>query len=111
MAALNRQLDVLRIVIVSANDDQILETARNDKLSLAHQTQVAGSQKWPVVGIHQSSMKGLRGFLRPTPISFGHAWPGDPDLADFACGTALQRLRIHDLDLHLIEHSTAGDRI
>src|SRR5204862_413140 len=51
MRALDRQLDVLRIIIASADDQEIVQTTGHKKLSVQDESQVAGSQEWPFGGI------------------------------------------------------------
>ncbi len=46
MAVSDGLLDVLRIMVASANDDEIFETASNVHLAIQHKTQIAGTQEW-----------------------------------------------------------------
>ena len=53
VAAFDRQLDVLRIVIDAADDDQVLEPAGDEQLAVVQEAQVAGPQERPVAAVRQ----------------------------------------------------------
>ena len=42
-------LDVLRIVIQAANDDEIFKTTCNEKLAILEETEISGAQVWSIV--------------------------------------------------------------
>src|SRR4051812_34068217 len=45
MALRHHTLDVLRIVVAAANDDQVLETAGNEQFAVAQEPEISGAQK------------------------------------------------------------------
>ena len=52
MRSLGRQLDVLRIVVAAAQDDQVLQAAGDVQLAAGEEPEVAGAQeralaRWP----------------------------------------------------------------
>ena len=50
---LDGQLDVLRIVIQPADDDQILEPAGDEQFAVLEEAQVAGAQERPLARVGQ----------------------------------------------------------
>jgi hypothetical protein len=52
VALLHSPLDVLRIVIASANDNQVFEATRDEQIIAMQETQVAGSEKRSLACIH-----------------------------------------------------------
>ena len=104
------QLDVLRIVVHAADDDQVLEPAGDEQLAVAHEAQVAGAQEGPLAGVRQvgrgrSASRGL-GLL---PVALGHAGAADPDLADRLRRAECHGLGVGDDDL-LVRQRTARSR-
>ena len=83
MAVLRRLLDVLRVMIDAANDDQVLDPAGDEKFAiLVEKAEIAGAQ--PVLGAagrhprpeHRSSRLGV------VPIALRDMRPGNPNLPD-----------------------------
>ena len=89
---LQRLLDVLRVVVLTIEDDQILQTPGDEQLPLAHHAQIAGAQ--PALAITLD--EGLGSRFGVTPVALGDARPGDPDLADLIVPQHLHRLRLDD---------------
>ncbi len=109
MGPLRGQLQVLGIVVAPAQDDQVLETAGDEKLPVPHESEIPGAQERPAAIVQQGSerLAGLRG---PVPVARGHGWPGDPDLPDLFAGTGAARLRIDDAELVSHGESAAAHR-
>ena len=82
---LDGQFDVLRIVIQTADDDQVLEPAGDEQLAVVEEAQIAGAEKWPLVAaVVQMAAENLLRLFRTIPITLRDAGPLDPDLADLA---------------------------
>ena len=81
--ALRRGLEVVRIVLQTADDDDVFEPASDEKLSVAQQSQIAGAEE-RACAVRQAGAERLARFLRPPPISGGRATSGNPNLADGA---------------------------
>src|SRR5215469_2786455 len=83
MDALRRPLDVLRIVIQSAQDDQILQPGRNIKFALMQKSHIPGSQISPAVrlGLRARTESCFVLFVA-APISTSDSGGRNPDLAD-----------------------------
>ena len=100
MAALDGELDVLRVVIAAADDDQIFEAARDEELAVAHEAEVPRPQI-PFVAI----TRGGRRLERPLrlvgepPIASGNDRPSQPDLPDFIGTARDERLGVDDENL------------
>ena len=71
MALCDGVLDVLGIEVSTTDDDQILDPAGHEELSLVQEAEIAGAQKRSFARIGESSAKnGLR-FFGPIPITAG----------------------------------------
>ena len=109
MAPFHRQLDVVRIVIPPANDDQVLASAGHIQLAIDQATQIAGSQERAFAGIGQMRLKGLRGVVRSVPIALRDGLPCHPDFAHMARFASQTRFRIDDLHPSVVEHAARAD--
>ena len=65
-------LEVVRIVLQTADDDDVLEPAGDEELSVAQQSQVAGAEE-RAFAVRQAGAERLARFLRPPPIAGRHA--------------------------------------
>src|SRR5947207_677151 len=74
------RLDVLRVVVEPAQDDQILDAAGDEQLAVVDQTEVTGAQERPLAGA-QVRVEGLRRLLGTLPVPARHARAADPHLA------------------------------
>src|SRR5436309_3300858 len=98
MAFLDGLLDVLRIVIATADDDRVLDPALDAQLAVFDKGKIAATEEWTFAGAGQIRMERLGRLFRPLPIAIGDVRAADPDLAQGA-GSAFQtRLRIDDED-------------
>ena len=68
MGLLGRLLDVLRIVIPTADDDHVLHAAGDKQLAVAEEAQVARPQE-PALAAGHRRTEHLLGFLRLIPIT------------------------------------------
>ena len=94
VGGIDRLLDVFRIVVPPANNDQVLQPAGHEKLLLADEPQVAGPQERAFAATRstggpgstgcpgQAGVKGCRGGLRVFVVAVGHAGALDPDFPD-----------------------------
>src|SRR5207253_10515168 len=93
MAALGGQLQVLRIVVPAAQDDQVLQAAGEEQLPRGDEAEVPGAQE-RAGAVGEMGAERRRRLLRPLPVPLGDARAAHPDLADAAGRTRLSRLRI-----------------
>ncbi|MNO61300.1 hypothetical protein D3C76_519450 [compost metagenome] len=89
--ALDGLLDVLRIQVMPAHDQHVLEAASDVQLTVAHETQVAGAQPGAAILRDEAFRRGLG----IAPIALGDARPGGPDFADAVVAQHLQALGLH----------------
>jgi hypothetical protein len=89
---LDHALDVLRVEVVPAHDDQVLDAARHMDLPAVHEAQVARAQPAPACMLD----KGLLRLLRLAPVALADAGAVRPDLAHAAGLQHLQAVRIDD---------------
>ncbi|MND55831.1 hypothetical protein D3C77_246040 [compost metagenome] len=76
--SLQSLFQVLRVEVMAAHDQHVLETTGDKQLPLTHETQVAGTQP----GLPALFDKRLRRRFRVAPVAFGDARATGPDLAD-----------------------------
>ena len=86
VAGFDGSLDVLGIVVLAAEDDQILEPARDEELAGEEEAHVARAQEGPFVGIGQVRTERLQGGLDSIPVAARHARARDPHFAHRAFG-------------------------
>ena len=80
MAPLGRLLDVLRIEVAAAEDDQVLDPAGDVELAVVQEAEVAGPQE-RAVAVGGAGAERLLGIVGPLPVALGDARAADPDLA------------------------------
>src|SRR5260370_4795389 len=109
MTPLDRVLDVMWMVIASADDDQVLEPPRHEELTVLDEPEIARPEKRPLSGVTQPSGEGLPGLLRAAPVAPRHARARDPDLADAIGLTAGAGFGIGDDNREVGRHTAAPD--
>src|SRR5947209_15901470 len=98
--ALNRGvLDVLRIIIHPADDDDPLAAAGDVEHSLAQVSKIAGSQEAFAWLVGQSGLKGFECRFRLAPIPLAYASAVNPDFPDCIVAAPNARFRIDDGDV------------
>src|SRR3712207_3228000 len=109
MTLLDGQLDVLRIMVATTNNDQILEPPGHKKLVIVEKAEVAGSQKWTCAGIGQMRAKCLLRRFGLAPVPLRHAGTCHPNFAHFARRALLLCFGVGDDDLLVCQIPTAAD--
>src|SRR4051794_3012837 len=96
MAVLGGELDVMRIMITAADDNEILYPARDVELPVAHETEIARTKKRPIRagGCVQMCAERLECQCRFLPVSTRNVRTAQPDLADLS--VAHRARVIHD---------------
>src|SRR5262249_26567962 len=82
MAALDRPLQVVRVVVAAADHDEILDPPRDVELAVPHESEIARAQVRSGSGVGEPSAERPLGLLRSAPVSARDARAGHPDLAD-----------------------------
>src|SRR5215213_3391740 len=96
MAALNRAFDVLRIMINTTNNDQILQPASEEQFVIVDKTKITGTQKSSCIAIGKMRVEDLLRIEWPVPISRGDTGSRDPKLTDTIVRTLRQEFRINN---------------
>src|SRR5829696_270474 len=96
MCLLGRQFDILRVIIASPDDNEILAAAGDIDLSVPEKAEIPRAEKWPLARIRKIGMKYLRGLRRTIPVSLRRTFSGQPNLPHPVLRTARHRLWIHD---------------
>src|ERR1700733_14950248 len=99
MAVLHRGLDVFGVVVPAADDDEILEPARDEQLAFHLEAQVTGTQERSAAGVGEERRECLLRFGRPAPVALGDAPAGEPTLPHPVGRTWPPGHRIRDDDL------------
>src|SRR6476659_1871399 len=95
MLSLGRELDVLRIVLVTTNHDDVFGAAGDEQLAVDHRAEVAGAQERSrAVGEARAKNPGAVDLA--APIAARDARRCHPDLADLAVDAWRCRSRIDD---------------
>src|SRR5271166_4079709 len=110
MTLLDGQFNFLRIKVAAADNYQILQSTRDEQLSISEESQVSGAQKRPLPGIRQKGATDALAFLRLVPITRRNARTGNPDLAHHIGWASSQCLRIDDDNFGIEHRSTASDQ-
>ena len=110
MALLGGKLDVLRVVVATANDNQVLQPPGAVQLATMEKAQVAGAQVRAFARVFDKGTERLLGFFGPVPIALGHAGTGDPDFAHFALGTFAAGFGIDDDYVQVRQPLPAADQ-
>ena len=83
---LHNVLDILRVIVLPAEDNHVLDAAANEELAVVEEAHVAGPKVAIVIGavVHQPRVKLLQRQFRIIPVAQALTASGDPDLADVA---------------------------
>ena len=82
MGVFGRGFEILRIVLHSADDQDVLDPARDKQPPVDDAAQVTGAQVRAVVRIGRERVEHRRAFTRLVPVPACHAAAGDPDFTD-----------------------------
>ncbi len=93
---LDRALQILRVVVSTADDDQILVTAGDEQLAVAKEAEISRAEVTPVWLAFDLRVERLPGLLAAPPVPLGDARSGDPDLADASGRTRTSGAGIDD---------------
>src|ERR1043165_3523388 len=109
MALLHRQFDVVRVIIATPNNDEILEAPGYENVLPFDEAQVARAQKRIGALVRQGRAKSLRRLLGPVPVACGNSGTRHPQPSPLSRSTRLTALRIDD-DHHCVidKFSAAG---
>ena len=109
------RLDILRIDVSAADDDQVLDPARDEEFTRPEETQITGAQVLALLA-GESGVEHLAGQFGPVVIAGGDASPRHPDLADHtviharAVGGVDDSHRVLAVDLAAADHHAAHVR-
>ena len=110
MAPLDRPLDVLRVDVPAADDDQVLDPARDEQLAVAEEPEVAGAEERAAVVPGQAGAADVAGLLGAVPVALRDARPRDPDLAHAVVGARAAGAGVDDRDDLALGGAAAADQ-
>ncbi len=109
MGRLDGDLNVLRIMIASMNNDQVFQTTCDKKFALMQKAKIARPQEGTFASVRDTCAKCRAGFIFQAPISLCHAGSRNPNFADLIWLTWLQRGRVNNDDLLVNDGFSATD--
>src|SRR5215217_7668074 len=110
MTLLDRQLNILWIMIQATDNDEVLEPPGDKQLAVVEKPKVACSQKCRLARLMLGCMKRVLIFFIMIPVALRHTGPMHPDLAHLVRHTARQKLRMHNHDFFVGKNgATAHD--
>src|SRR5262249_46449224 len=107
-AEFRAELDVLRVVVLPADDDLVLDPPGHEQFVAVEKAEIA-SPKERAFDITTSRAKHLLGVFRTMPIALRHRVPADPNLADPSKRTVDAAFRIDDRDPGIEQRAAAAD--
>ena len=94
VAGFNRTLDILRVMIPAADDDQVLDAPGNEKLSAKQESKIAGPQE-RTIAAGQACLEYTRGVGVAAPVPLCDVRPGHPDFANLSILHRCAGIRVH----------------
>ncbi len=109
---LDDRLDILRIVVDAADDDQILDAPADKELSLVQEAEVSRAEV-AMAGtvVRDCDLEGLSREIRPIPVAAAFALPVKPDLPDPILAEICSEVGIHDAEFDPLKWLPAADQL
>ena len=105
-------LNVLRIDVAPAQDDQILDAPGAIQLAVGiHETQVAGAHPWTRIAGRQAPIKRLARLVVAPEVAAGHRGTAHPNLAYLFGAQRRARLRLDDAHFGVEDRAATTDRV
>ncbi len=98
-------LNVMRVIVLPAENNHVLDAAADVEFAVVEESQVAGAKVAVVIGsiVHQPRAELLQSQFGIIPVASALAASGNPDFADALWLESEMALRIHDLDVETPE--------
>jgi len=106
-------LNILRVIILTAEDDHVLNSAADKELAVVNEAHVTGLEEAVVIRavIYQARAELLQRQFRIVPITETLAIASDPDLADAAWLQSDMAFGVDNLDVEPCERRSATDNL
>src|SRR5215467_4343651 len=101
------QLNVLRIIISSTDDDQIFQTTGDEEFFSLPEPQIAGTQKRSRAVLREVGLERRFCCFGLTPVPLTDVWTSHPDFTNHTRQAFVQRNGIDDSDL-LVQPTAPG---
>ncbi len=108
---LRGELDVVRVVVAPAQDDDVLDAPGDVELAPVDESQVARAQEGALAAVGQGGAEGRARRFLVMPIAEGHSRALDPELAHFTRRDAQPCRRVHQLDSRLGHQRAAANHV
>src|SRR5580698_10129926 len=107
MAALGRKFQVVRVIVLPADNDQILDAPGNVKLPSAQEAEIPRTKKRAFAARELGVKRFFRFFWTP-PVSGSHARARYPDFADSVDRQLLRGRGIHNSNVQITGGASAA---
>ena len=108
---LHDAFDILRVIVLPAEDDHVLDASTDEELAVVKEAHVAGSEVAIIKGavVDQARMKLLESQFRIVPVALAFAASGEPNFSNMVRLESYVPLRIDDLYVETGERSSTTD--
>ena len=106
---LNSPLDILRVVVPTADDDDVLYSAREKQIAGVRESEIASSQVLRTVVRDKTRAKRSRILRFSAPIALGYAGTAYPDFPDLPDRASTPRVRANDRHPMVSSDGSAAD--
>src|ERR1700678_420163 len=103
----------MRVIVLPAENNHVLDAAADVELAVVHESYVAGPKVAIVVGsiVHQPRTKLLQSQFRIIPVTLALAASRHPNFADAAWLESEMPFRIHDLKVETWQRDSTTDNL
>src|SRR5208282_1015287 len=110
---LHNVLNVVRVIILPAENNHVLDAAADVEFAVVDESYVAGPKVAVVIGsiVHEPRAKLLQSQFRIIPVTLALTASGDPNFADAFWFKSEMSFRIHDLNVQTRERGSTTDNL
>ena len=101
-------LQILRIVVQAADDDQVVDTPGHKKVATAREAKVTCAKEFRFGELRMGRTKGLQRLGRVSPVTVSHRRPGHPYFAHAVIAQPTLRFRIDNRHAKILQWRTGG---
>jgi hypothetical protein len=110
VAARDGVLEIFRLMIEAAHDDEVLQPTRDEQATIPDEAQVARAEEGPITRVVEPRAEHRRRLVAALPVAAPDAGTGDPDLADLIGLARRGRARVHDQHARVVGGEGAADQ-
>src|SRR5262245_40382316 len=110
MTSLDREFNVVRVMIEATNDHQVLQAAGDKEFARINETEITGAQKWSFTSAGKMHAECLFSEFRFTPVTLSDTPSRNPDLSHLTRRTLDVTVRINNTDHLRAQISAAANQ-